>query len=194
VTKAAYSTEMELYGVSPGVIAFIMAVVTASVPLGYIPDGMIYSVLWVLPLGYGFAESPFGFFYFYFLDPFVIFVTLPLTILNIMFAVWIVRYYNAKTSKYTAIFIGILSILLPSALFLYLNMMAGSILLLYPIPIQFIVGLILLWRIEGPDVISPWSGMRLDLSWWKWGREKKKSDWDPFDQEKRAESQEDTIS
>jgi hypothetical protein len=193
VSEDQYTTEMELYGVSPGVIAFIMIFVTASVPLGFFPEMMVYSVLWVIPLGYIIFLSPYGFFPFYFIDPFAIFVTLPFTILNVVFAVWVVRYYKAKTSRDTVVLIGMLSLLLPPALVIYLTAMTGTILFLYPIPIQFIVGLIIMWRIEGPEVISPWSGMRLDLSWWKWGRPKRRDDWDPFENEKKTAEKEDWL-
>jgi hypothetical protein len=57
---------------------------------------------------------------------------------------------------------------------------SGIYAIILPFPLQFLVGLIILQRIEGPEVISPWSGIRLDLSWWKWGQPKRKSDWDPI--------------
>jgi len=174
-----YSTEMELYGVSPGIIAMIMFFVTIFSPFGLIPlnIGMfgfylvqsgIYGLLWV------------------FVNPFIY---LSLCLLNILYARWIVKYYQAKSSKYSAMLIGLFSILLPTAIVLYLSGLFGSFLVIYPIPIQFIAGLIIMWRIEGPEVISPWSGMRLDLSWWKWRRPKRKSDWDPFEEKKASEKE-----
>jgi len=69
---------------------------------------------------------------------------------------------------------------------LYISGMFGTFIMLYPIPLQFLIGLIILHRIEGPEVISPWSGMRLDLSWWKWQQAKRKDDWDPFEKEKKS--------
>lgn len=181
-----FSTDMELYGVSPNVIAIIMLITTLIAPSGIIPGGVsevgsywagsvVYSLIWVYVFG-GFYE--FGLRVFN-VD---LMLTLPLCILNVAFAVWIVRYYQDKSSKYSAMMIGLLSVLLPTSLALYIS---GLVIAIYPIPIQFIVGLLVLWRIEGPEVISPWSGMRLDLSWWKWHRPKRKVDWDPFEQEKK---------
>ncbi len=171
---------MELYGVSPGVIAFFMIIITATMPLGFIPEStfllpsMVYALLWVYPLGSYFNPGPFGIFPIIILDPIWIYATLPFTILNVAYAFWIVRYYKAKTSRYNAALVGLVSIILPPLLIIYFSGMAGGFELIYPIPIQFILGLVILWRIEGPEVISPWSGLRLDLSWWKWKRAKRK--------------------
>jgi len=192
VSKDQFSTEMELYGVSPGVVAFFMILITAMVPLGFIPESsilfpsMIYGLLWNyssnLPFG-----APFGNLPIIVLDPYWIYITLPLTILNVVYAIWVVRYYKAKTSRYNVVMVGLVSIILPPLLIIYFSGMLGGFELIYPIPIQFILGLIILWRIEGPEVISPWSGMRLDLSWWKRRKEKRKNDWDPFEEEKKAQ-------
>lgn len=169
-----YSTEMELYGVDPGVIRLIMIVVTVFSPLGFIPEvtgmfgsyyliGGIYGLFWIL------------------LNPFVY---LPLCLLNILYAHRLVRYYQAKSSRDSVHLIGLLSVLLPTVIILYVSGMFGNFVILYPIPLQFLIGLIILHRIEGPEAISPWSGMRLDLSWWKWRQPKRKDDWDPFAEEK----------
>ncbi len=194
-----YSTEMELYGVSPGVVSLFLFIVTIVVPFGFIPFNsgvvgdpwssyyILYSSVWVLSGGYYFPSTGFLFF-----SP-VNFFLLPLSILNIAYAFWIVRYYQGKSSRYTAITIGVLSTLLPTSLALFASSAFGTFIIIYPIPLQFIAGLIILWRIEGPEVISPWSGIRLDLSWWKWRRPKHKDDWDPFEEEKKASEKEDWL-
>lgn len=140
-----FSTEVELYGVSPGVIAVIMFVVSLIVPLGFIATGPGMPIFLIMALFYP-----------------IIF--LPLTILNILYVVWIVRYYQAKASKNSVLMLGLLSIILPTVFALYITGLFGEFMVIYPIPIQFIAGLLILWRIEGPEVISPWSGMRLNLS------------------------------
>jgi hypothetical protein len=63
--------------------------------------------------------------------------------------------------------------------------------LIIPLPFQFIIALIILWRIEGPEVISPWSGVRLDFSWWKWKRAKKSKKTVIVDKEKLQVENED---
>lgn len=199
VSRDEFATESELYGVSPGVIAIIMFIITGVVPIGFIPETtfifepMIYSLFWVFPLSHDFFGFPFAMMPVVFLNPFVIFLTLPLTILNVNYAIWVVRYYKNQTSRYTAIMMGMLSMILPVALAIYLSAMFGTLMLVYPIPIQFIIGLVLLWKIEGPEVISPWSGMRLDLSWWKRGGKKRKSDWDPFEKERNIAEKDDWL-
>lgn len=171
-----YSTEIELYGVSPGIIGVIMFFVSISFPFGFI---------------FGAFGIPLALI-FIFVNPYAL---LPLTIPNILYAIRIVKYYQGKSTKSSAIIVGLLSVILPPIIILPLSWISIGILHVFlPIPIQFIAGLILMWRIEGPEVISPWSGMRLDLSWWKWERPKRKSDWDPFKEEKKALEKEDSVN
>ena len=160
MTADTYSTEMELYGVSPGVIRLIMIIVTIFSPFGLIPLESVgmFGFFNVLPGIYGL--------FWILLNPFVY---LPLCLLNILYAHRLVRYYQGRSSRDSVHLIGLLSIILPTAIMFYISGMFGSFVILYPIPLQFAIGLIILHRIEGPEVISPWSGMRLDLSWWKTG-------------------------
>ena len=47
MTADEYSTEMELYGVSPGLIAIIMFMIGVLVPYGYLPRGLeMFSGYW----------------------------------------------------------------------------------------------------------------------------------------------------
>ena len=187
---------MELYGVSPGVIAIIMLIVTLLVPYGFILEGFFVSSVWSGPVLYSFIwvyqMNSYYAFGLRILFPDII-ATLPLCVLNIVYALWIVRCYQAKSTKYMAIMIGILSILLPTAIIFYITSLFAYATVIFPIPIQFVIGLVILWRIEGPEVISPWSGMRLDLSWWKRKEPKRKDDWDPFENEKKTEENENNL-
>jgi len=176
----AHSTEIELYGVDPGVIRLIMIIVTVLSPFGFFLGN--YGI-------FGFYYGIYGLFWIL-LNPFVY---LPLCLLNILYAHRLVRYFQATGSRDSVYLIGLLSVLLPTLIILYVSGMFGSFVILYPIPLQFLIGLILLHRIEGPEVISPWSGMRLDLSWWKWRRPKRKDDWDPFAEEKKVLEKKDSV-
>ena len=173
-----YYTEMEVYGVDPGIIRMIMILVTIFSPFGFIagefflfPSG-VYGLFWIL------------------VNPYLY---LLLCFLNILFAHRFVRYYKGESSLNTVYAIGLLSLLLPTVVVLYLSWLFGYIVVVYPIPIQFLIGLVIINRIEGPEVISPWSGMRLDLSWWKWGRSKKKSDWDPIPDDTSRSTEEEGL-
>ena len=179
-----YSTEMELYGVSPGVIGLIMVIVTLFSPLGFIPMESIgmFGFYSVMPGIYGL--------FWIFVNPFIY---LPLCLLNMLYVHRLVRYYQARSSRDSVHLIGLLSILLPTLIILYIFGMFGTLVIVYPIPLQFIIGLIIMHRVEGPEVISPWSGMRLDLSWWKSRRPKRKSDWDPFDEEMKSSEKKDHL-
>lgn len=193
MTSDEYSTEMELYGVSPGVIAILMFTVTLLSPSGFVPERgfpwfspVLYSLFWVYEFG------PYGVPGFRLFN-YDLIITLPLCILNVVYALWIVRHYQGKSSKYSAAMIGLLGVSLPTFLVLYFTGIFLSPWFIYPIPIQFIAGLLILWRIEGPEVISPWSGMRLDLSWWKQRRQKRKNDWVPFEDEKKVLETEEEV-
>jgi len=178
-----YSTEPDLYGVSPGIIRMIMIIVTVFSPFGFIPmDYGMFDVYSLLPGIYGL--------FWIIVNPFFY---LPLCLFNILYVRQLVRYYQAKSSRDSVHLIGLLSILLPTAIMFYISGMFGSFVILYPIPLQFAIGLIILHRIEGPEVISPWSGMRLDLSWWKRLRPKRKDDWDPFEEEKKVQEKEEPV-
>jgi hypothetical protein len=188
-----YSTEMELYGVSPTIMAYIMLMITLVVPFGYISEHfplpeMIYSFLWQIAIGrYGFYPR--------ILSLGLIQSLFPLTVLNWAYAYWIVRYYQAKSSRFTVIMIGFLGLLLPffGSIF-YSTIMGGPYLqIVYPIPIQFIAGLIMLRRVEGPEVISPWSGVRLDFSWWKWKRVSRTMIEESSETEKETPTEEDWL-
>lgn len=178
-----HSTEMELYGVSPGIIRMIMFIVTIFSPFGFIPvsAGMFWFYL---------VQSGIYGLFWIFVNPFVY---LPLCLLNIYYAHWIVKYYQARSSRNSVHLLGLLSIILPTVILLFISGMFGNYLVLYPIPLQFIIGVIIMNRIEGPEVISPWSGLRFDLSWWKWGRPKRMSDWDPFEKEKKTLENKDLV-
>ena len=181
--------DLELYGVSPGVIAFFMIFITLVVPLGILPANafvvffgpelmgfgssyMIYSVTWM------FAPElfyfPIAFLPFFFL--FNIWFTLPLTIFNIAYIWKIIRYYRGKCTRYSVIWVGLLSITVPTVLTIVWTGYAsggGVFGILGPIPIQFIVGLIFLYKIPGPEMTSPWRYDLSERSWWV----KKRPDW-----------------
>ena len=183
MTTDEFSTEPELYGVSPGIIRMIMIIVTVFSPLGFIPMNYgMFGVFNMLPGIYGLfwiIVNPFSY--------------LPLCLFNILYVRQLVRYYQAKSSRDSVHLIGLLSIMLPTVIILYVSGMLGSFAILYPIPLQFLIGLVIMRRIEGPEVISPWSGMRLDLSWWKRRRPKRKDDWDPFEEKTKASVKDDWL-
>ena len=174
-----YSTEMELYGVSPTIITYIIIPITLVIPFCYIPDNFgvffffghipgrtVYSTIW--EIYFSFSGRP----YFTLLSIEEIYSLLPVTISNWLFAYWIVRYYQGKSSRFSVWMIGFISVLFPFLGSLYTSGLVGDTAFIIPFPFLFII-LIILRRIEGPEVISPWSGMRLDISWWKWRRAKR---------------------
>jgi hypothetical protein len=135
---------MDLYGVEPGFIAIIMLFVSLVFPIGFILEGGIFPISLILAIVYPLP-------------------VLPITILNILYAYWIVRFYQDKSTKDSVFILGLLSIILPTVIFLSITGMMGSFIVLYPFPIQFITGTVILWKIEKPEVISPLSGVHSEL-------------------------------
>jgi len=153
----------ELYGTNPRVIAFLMTFVTFIVPFGYLPpssavfsyfssahafDG-IYGLLWF----FGFANDfGFGYFGFHFLRIGLMFITVVLSIFNLLFAREVVRFYQGKTSQKQILLVGMVSLIYPN-LFALTPLPLTIFGIIWPIPIQFIIGLIILYRIPGPELL-----------------------------------------
>jgi len=170
--------DYELYGTSPGVIAFFMILISLIVPIGIIPfnafivlggyapvNFMMYSLIWIyIPEFY----VPFNMIPLFFLVN--IWFTLPLTIFNIAYIWKIIRYYRGQCTRYSVVWVGLLSIILPTLIALATEGIlsaGGGWLFVGPIPLQFIAGLIFLYKIPGPEMTSPWRGDLADHSWWK---------------------------
>jgi len=175
-------SEMELYGVSPRVIGFIMIIITLITPIGIVlTTGTLVALTgwWRTPFTYGllwvYEWSSYSYFVFsriYFLDLFYLWFLIPLNTFSILFVRQIIRYYSGKSSHESVVMVGILSVIFPSLLWFLasfrLALLFGSFNfgIIIPLPIQFIAGMIFLRKFEGPEVISPWPGQFIDWSWW----------------------------
>ncbi|MGD9395070.1 MAG: hypothetical protein PVJ05_01445 [Candidatus Thorarchaeota archaeon] len=135
-----YSTEMELYGVELEFIAIIMLFVSLVFPLGFVIEGGILPISLLFAIVFPFQALPFLF-------------------LNILYPYWIVRFYQDKTTKDRVFLLGLLSVFFPTVVILSISGLMGAFYVIYPFPIQFITGTIILWKIEKPEVIPTWSGM-----------------------------------
>ncbi|MHA2432238.1 MAG: hypothetical protein ACXADO_03315 [Candidatus Thorarchaeota archaeon] len=155
----------DLYGVSPVLIAEIMAIVIVLVPYGAIPrevswmflqgffypETVFYSVLWV------FTPRTYDPFLIVVLRPDILWFTLPYSLFNIVFALKVVRYFQGRVRKLTVIIFGFISLIVPSVL-LTVWLSIGSLEfvvpgVIWPIPVQFLVGIILVHFIRGPEPI-----------------------------------------
>jgi hypothetical protein len=152
----------DLYGVSPAIIAEIMAFVTIFTPYAVIPaqwawlflidvfysQPLFYSLLWV------FTPRFHDNLLIALLHPEILWFTGPYSLFNIVFAVKVVRYYQGKANKLSVIKYGLVSLLMPSILLTCLLSFASSELvalgLVWPIPIQFLIGIALLHFVSGP--------------------------------------------
>lgn len=81
-------------------------------------------------------------------------VFLMMSSISVIFAVQVVRYCNGKTSGRSTVFLGVLSILQPFILSysVIMNFLRwGVFIYMGPIPIQFVVGLILMKLVPPPE-------------------------------------------
>lgn len=154
---------LDMYGVSPYVIGFIMTLVSLLSPyasyhveflfFGFFLQPGLYAPIWVL-----LYSMPFGL---HFMNPYYVLGSLSMAIPNLFFLFWIVRYYQGKTSRFSTIVLGGISVLLPLAVAISQTNLALVGIYSGPLPIQFIIGLIVLYRIEGPELEAVWEGQPL---------------------------------
>ncbi|MFW9868376.1 MAG: hypothetical protein ACFFEL_02005 [Candidatus Thorarchaeota archaeon] len=151
----------EMFGVNPRVIAFFMIIVSLFVPLGYITHDIIVLIEWYPGSGiYGlfwFFGSYFFMSGFYLFDPLYLKLTVTLSIFNLLYVFQLVRYYQGKTTKKNVVVSGAISLIFPelfilvsTGLFLPLSMMG----IVWPIPIQFLIGVFFLYKFPGPELLS----------------------------------------
>ncbi len=160
---------LELYGTSPFSINLLMVLVTLFFPIGGVNliynfdqmPPMIYSAFWVFP----------GTTFWSLFKPWellsTIWITIPLCTFNFLFMYEINRFFSDTASRDIALLYGILSVIAPSAISLFLWTEHILSYIITPIPIQFLVGVYLLYKFRDPDYISPWAGYFIDWSWWE---------------------------
>ncbi|MFW9958962.1 MAG: hypothetical protein ACFFCT_12900 [Candidatus Odinarchaeota archaeon] len=157
---------MELFGVGPRVVAIFMIIMTI-LPLGAMPISqqiwIVYSVFWIIMIHYPYIIFDIVMFAF-------LWLIIPLYIFSILYIRQIVRYFYGKSSRDSALTCGLISLLFPTLVGIgtrvLLGFPYGSYLYVYPIPAQFLAGLVFLYKFREPENISPWSGQFIDWSWW----------------------------
>lgn len=89
-------------------------------------------------------------------DSAFLFLALPVIVLDIIFVFEIVRYYKALVSRKHVIIVGALSFLMP-LLISTITLMVFPIAGVYvgPLPFMIITGLLLLYRVPGPEIDRP---------------------------------------
>ncbi|MDF1537399.1 MAG: hypothetical protein P1Q69_00640 [Candidatus Thorarchaeota archaeon] len=143
-------------------IAYLMTVLTLVVPFGVFWQGgsergaetAIYSMIWVLRLQNG---------EFYAVHAFDLAYTLTAAttgIFSILFAIQVVRCFKGEASRRLAYIIGVLTMLFPVALgvpmMLYTLDMHSIFLYMGPVPIQLVVGIVLILKTEPVIISGPW--------------------------------------
>ncbi|MFX1331820.1 MAG: hypothetical protein ACFE9W_09700 [Promethearchaeota archaeon] len=173
----------DLYGVSPGVIAAVMGVLTLLTPYAILPSWLIlgvlgypsvypehdfmYSLLWAFDSRVGNA----GLQSFVFFNPALLWATFPLSICNIIFALKVVKYYQGRASKDSVLRWACAALLIPVlALFVYMIEYLFNPTIVFgpyygPIPIQIAVGLFILYHFHAPELVTPWTNPEKDESW-----------------------------
>lgn len=178
----------DLYGVSPGVIAVIMALFTILTPYAIVPSwwvlgyplylepDIIYSLFWAL----GGSEWTWHLYVFTVYNPLLLWTTLPLGFVNAIYALKIVRYYQDRATKDSvlrwagaAFMVPIIVMYIQGQTWILLGLFDPTILwgsfsggYFGPIPIQIAAGLLLIHRIRAPELVTPWTDPERDESWW----------------------------
>ena len=127
----------------------------------------IQSLFWVydqppyMPNIFGFSLTPL--YYLPSMFPFLLLRIVPVSQIN--------RYYNGKTTRkraFIASFIGDVMFLIISLPALFTTIMYGFYFsMIIPLPIQFIVATLILWRFSVPEAITPWEIEEKPKSWWE---------------------------
>ncbi|TFG99105.1 hypothetical protein E4H12_03870 [Candidatus Thorarchaeota archaeon] len=160
---------LELYGTSPYVIGLIMTLVTLFLPIGGINfiynmsnlQPQLYSAFWMI-------SNLTDLWKMFNPDQLLstIWITIPLCTFNFLYIIQINHFFSNIASRDVALMYGILSMIAPSVITIYLYITYNFPSIIIPIPIQFFVGFILLYKFRDPDYISPWKGYFIDWSWW----------------------------
>ena len=159
------SSDSDLVGVRPWLMGQIMFFLMMILPLGSIPieypigwwlplyAPRIYGVLWTFdfdPYSPGFALNTMWFDYNFLM------LIFPTFILNVIFVLVIVGYYKGMINRNITLLVGVLSVLIPvgatmltTGIFLAGGEYVGSL------PFLFLAGLIMLYRVRGPEIDIP---------------------------------------
>jgi len=144
-----------------GQILFLLMMV---LPLGTFPVPVYFYVDWFGPIIY--SATPYGILWYFnslefslntlWLDPSFLFLALPVIILNIIFVFEVVRYYKALVSRKHVMIVGALSFLVPLVYTVLVSWyFTVSQVYFGPLPFLLITGLLLLYRVPGPEVDQP---------------------------------------
>ncbi|MGY5858907.1 MAG: hypothetical protein RTU63_06025 [Candidatus Thorarchaeota archaeon] len=85
--------------------------------------------------------------------------SLPLGFFNIVFAFQVIRYIRGKSGKRKTLAVGVMTLVVPLiAFFFYLRYMIinGFFVYIGPIPIQLVIGLILMRSLAPEEPTTPW--------------------------------------
>jgi len=111
-----------------------------------------------------------SFFGFSLIQPYALSSMFPFLLLRMVPVSQIYRYYNRKTTRkraFIATFIGDGVLLIFTSPTIILSFMFGMFYFyMIPLPIQMIVGFLILWRRPLPEPITPWKSLSDEKSWW----------------------------
>ncbi len=138
----------------------------------YVMTVRVTALIWAMDISYWIINSQVGisiagFSIFGILDPFWMLITVIYSAFNIVFAIQVVRFCRNQTSKRLALLAGVLTIVFPLIFDPYgaylgiqdmidFTMRSGLLLYVGPLPIQLIIGLVIM-RYAGPwKLTKPW--------------------------------------
>lgn len=152
--------ESDLIGINPWLIGEILFLIWFIIPLGFFPSEyypnwdmqritpFLYGLFWTWHF-LGFSINTHWF------DINFLSYTFPTVFLSFIYILVIITFYDARCSLRTTLSVGLASVLLP-----FLPLFATNNLFIEdggytgPLPILFILSLILLYRVPGPEIIT----------------------------------------
>lgn len=106
----------------------------------------------------------------FFMPFYVAFPTLPYLALRMVPVYMTYRYYREKTTRRRAaigIIVGDLYFLIMTLPMMILTAMFVGSYLIFPLPVQMLVGFFILWRYPIPEPTKPWEGSEETKPWWE---------------------------
>jgi len=142
------------------VLGFIAPALISIYDSEWISQTIIQGALWMYSINsYGSGFSPLTY------D----FTIILLWILRAIPAYQVYRYYDGKTTKkraYIASLVGDGLFIFPAVLMMLMSLGFPSF-FTAPLPFQFVIGVLILWKIPGPEPTTPWKAPTESKSWWE---------------------------
>jgi vacuolar-type H+-ATPase subunit I/STV1 len=146
-----------------GVVVY--SIVGSGIDHTYVVRVSILALLWaIVPFGVGDPQL-------LILDPLWMLMSALFGVFNILFAIWFARYYRQTASTRSTVFLGSLTLLVPSILaavaWVGLPPDVAPGVYMGPVPVQLALGLLLMYLVKRDRMSEPWGDSLASSEWWE---------------------------